>query len=116
MCTRFEPTLMAFRSEAAARDVPIELIYVSSDRSEKDMLARSKALDMLAVPFDKVDELKKQHSVWSGSETFKLGFGRRSGVPAIVVLSPEGAELAFIDAERRGPQALKAWDLEDGVF
>ena len=42
--------------------------------------------------------------------------GRRSGVPAIVVLSPEGEEISFVDAEARGPDALKKWPLDQGIF
>ena len=116
MCTRFEPTLLAFREECANRDVPIELIYVPSDRSAADAAARAEMLDCLTVPFEQADALKKQHSVWSGSEAMKLGFGRRSGVPAIVVLGPDGDELGFVDAESSGPASLKKWQLDQGVF
>ena len=38
------------------------------------------------------------------------------GVPAIVVLGEDGGELSFVDAERRGPDALRKWDLGSGVF
>ena len=98
-CTRFEPTLLAFREACKQRSTPIELIYVSSDRSEADARHRASSLRLSAVPYEHVDQLKMQHRVWSGMEAGKLGRGRRSGVPAIVVLSPDGEEVAFIDAE-----------------
>jgi len=116
MCTRFEPTLLAFREECESRELPIELIYVPSDRSAADALKRAKSLDCAMVPFEHADSLKKQHKVWAGSEAMKLGMGRRSGVPAIVVLGEDGGELSFVDAERRGPDALRKWDLGSGVF
>ena len=50
----------------------------------------------------------------SSNEAFKLGFGRRSGVPALVVIDKEGSELAFIDAERRGQAALDKWPIDEG--
>ena len=54
-------------------------------------------------------ELKRKHAVWAGSECFTFGMNRRSGVPALVVLGQSGEEVAFVDAERRGPQALQKW-------
>ena len=116
MCTSFEPSLLAFREQCANSGTPIELIYVPSDRSAADAAKRAQSLDCATVPFEHADSLKKQHRVWSGSEAGKLGRDRRSGVPAIVVLSPEGSELVFVDAETRGPASLKKWDLSAGVF
>ena len=116
MCVRFEPALLAFREEAANAGTPIELIYVSSDGSADNARARAQSLQCTSIPIEYVDQLKKQHRVWSGREAPKLGAGRRSGVPAVVVLSPEGDELAFVDAESRGAAALKKWNLDEGVF
>ena len=118
MCTRFEPTLLAYREECEKRGKPIELIYVPSDRSEADAAKRAQQLGCMTVPYAAADGLKAQHKVWAGAEMLKLGAGRRSGVPAIVVLNPEGEEVAFVDAERSGAASLKKWPLEDesGVF
>jgi len=109
MCTSFEPALSKFRDAAEAAGNPIECIYVSSDRSTGVAAKRAYEQGMLQVPFDEADELKRRHNVWAGSECFKFGFGRRSGVPALVVLGPIGNEIAFVDAERRGPKALEKW-------
>ena len=46
----------------------------------------------------------------------KFGFGRRSGVPALVTLSEEGEEISFIDAESSGPGSLSKWELDAGVW
>lgn len=116
MCTQFEPHLQKFRQECADKEMPVELIYVPSDRSEAAALARANELQCAMVPYDKADALKKKWQVWAGSEAMKLGFGRRSGVPAVVVLSSDDEELAFVDAERSGPASLKKWDLGAGVF
>ena len=116
MCTGFEPALHAFREECEAGGTPVELVYVSSDRSAADAAQRAQSLQCATVPYEHVDGLKLIHKVWSGSEQGKLGTGRRSGVPAIVVINPENEEIAFIDAEARGSASLKRWDLGAGVF
>ena len=114
MCTSFEPSLKSFVQACQDSGKDVELVYVPSDRSADEAQKRASALDMLCVPFERADELKKQHRVWAGSEALKLGMGRRSGVPALVVLDSEGAELAFVAAESQGVRALQAWPLDDG--
>lgn len=60
------------------------------------------------------DEIKKQYRIWAGPESLKLGMGRRSGVPALVVLNGEtGQEMAFLPAEAQGAAAYQAWPLND---
>ena len=87
MCTRFEPALIQFRDAANNANKPIELIYVPSDRSATDAMRRASSLQMMSVPHgEEADATKKQYEIWSGAESMKLGFGRRSGVPALVVL------------------------------
>lgn len=56
--------------------------------------------------------LKRRHGVWSGREVAEFGFARRSGVPCVVIISPEGEELAFLAGERYGAAALKEWEPE----
>jgi nucleoredoxin len=119
MCTSFEPSLMKFVDACKDSGKPVSLIYVASDRSKQDAMARAKAMDCLQVEYDgdARGALKKQFNVWSGSESFEFGvFGRRSGVPALVVLSEDGSEVAFIDAERRGPGSLAKWPLDEAVW
>lgn len=115
MCTSFEPALLQFREAAAESDKPIELIYVPSDRSETDQVKRSSAMGMLSVPFGKeANDIKLKYKIWAGSEALKLGFGRRSGVPALVVLDGEtGEEMAFVPAESDGIRSLASWPLDE---
>lgn len=115
MCTSFEPSLMKFREAAASSGKDVEIIYVPSDRSEGDVVQRAGALGMLSVPFgEEADELKLRHKIWAGAECGKLGTGRRSGVPALVVLeSKTGGEMAFLAAESKGAGALGGWPLDD---
>ena len=91
-----------------------------SDRTEADATQRAAAMNMMSVPVgEEADGVKKQYKIWSGAESMKLGFGRRSGVPALVVLdAKEGRELAFLAAEAEGVKALNSWpsDDESGIW
>lgn len=115
MCTSFEQHLLPFQQAAKTAGKDLELIYVPSDRTEEAALKRSASYQMLSVPLgDDADQLKREYKIWSGSESVKLGFGRRSGVPALVVLDGEkGEEMAFLAAEAQGVGALRAWPLDD---
>ena len=115
MCTRFEPSLLQFRDAAQESDKPLEIIYVPSDRTEADATQRAAAMGMMSVPVgEEADGVKRQYKIWSGAESMKLGFGRRSGVPALVVLdAKEGKELAFLAAEAEGVKVLSSWPLDD---
>lgn len=117
MCTSFEPSLLQFREAAASSGKDIELIYVPSDRSEADAVKRTSALGLISVPIgDEADEMKKRWKIWAGVESVKLGTGRRSGVPALVVLdSKNGDELAFLPTESQGSNALNSWPLDDAA-
>ena len=98
----------------------VEIIYVPSDRSETELLKRTEAMGMLSVSIgEEADALKKRFRVWSGSECVKLGSGRRSGVPALVVLDGKsGDEIAFLPAESQGAKSLQSWPLDnaDGIW
>eukprot|EP00747_Dinoflagellata_sp_TGD_P201787 gnl/TRDRNA2_/TRDRNA2_75265_c0_seq1.p1 gnl/TRDRNA2_/TRDRNA2_75265_c0~~gnl/TRDRNA2_/TRDRNA2_75265_c0_seq1.p1 ORF type:complete len:291 (+),score=42.22 gnl/TRDRNA2_/TRDRNA2_75265_c0_seq1:73-945(+) len=111
MCRSFEPALLKFRSDAEAKGVPVECILVSSDRSAADASQRAMSLDMVQVAYEGMfrEALKRKFRVWSGSEAAQLGPDRRSGVPALVVLNANGEEIAFVDAERTGADALQEW-------
>jgi nucleoredoxin len=115
MCTSFEPSLLQFREAAASSGKSVEIIYVPSDRSEADVIKRTKAMEMMSVPIgEEADEMKKRCKIWTGVESVKLGTGRRSGVPAVVVLdSKNGDELAFLPTESQGSRALSSWPLDD---
>ncbi len=115
MCTSFEPSLLQFREAAVSSGKNIELIYVPSDRQQGDVVKRTSAMNMLSVPLgEEADAMKTRFKIWAGAESMKLGTGRRSGVPALVVLDPKsGDELAFLAAESKGAKALDDWSLDD---
>jgi nucleoredoxin len=112
-CTSFEPALIKFRNQAADEGNPIELVYISSDRTEADQIKRTASMDMLSVPFEQTADFKRKYKIWAGSEAMKFGFGRRSGVPALVVLDKNAEEVAFVAAESQGAKALNAWPIDD---
>jgi hypothetical protein len=115
MCRSFEPSLLQFREEAKSSGKNVEIIYVPSDRQAEDVAKRTNAMNMLSVPMgEEADAMKRRYKIWAGVESGKLGNGRRSGVPALVVLDPEsGDELAFLAAESKGAKALVDWPLDD---
>mmetsp|Transcript_8386 Transcript_8386/g.15231 ORF Transcript_8386/g.15231 Transcript_8386/m.15231 type:complete len:195 (+) Transcript_8386:94-678(+) len=117
MCTSIEPSLLQFREAAVSSGKDVEIIYVPSDRSEADVIKRTKAMGMLSVPIgEEADAMKKRYKIWAGAECMKLGIGRRSGVPALVVLdSKNGDEMAFLSAESEGVKALSNWPLDDDM-
>ena len=53
--------------------------------------------------------LKQKYKIWSGRESGSYGRGRRSGVPAVIVIDKSGEELAFLPGERYGAAALYEW-------
>ncbi|KAL9184233.1 hypothetical protein ACHAXT_002319 [Thalassiosira profunda] len=120
MCTSLEPSLLQFREATASAGKDVELIYVPSDRAESDVVKRTQAMGMLSVPIgEEADAMKTRYKVWAGAESGKLGTGRRSGVPALVVLDgKQGEEMAFVAAESEGAKALGSWPLdnEDGLW
>jgi len=115
MCTRaFEPSLETFRQACEESNKPVEFLYVSSDKDSDTATQRATELNMKMVPFGETSaKLKKDYTIWAGSEALQFGFGRRSGVPAIVVLDKAGQELAFLPAEAQGPKALSSWPMDD---
>eukprot|EP00568_Trieres_chinensis_P009408 CAMPEP_0183296908 /NCGR_PEP_ID=MMETSP0160_2-20130417/4327_1 /TAXON_ID=2839 ORGANISM="Odontella Sinensis, Strain Grunow 1884" /NCGR_SAMPLE_ID=MMETSP0160_2 /ASSEMBLY_ACC=CAM_ASM_000250 /LENGTH=169 /DNA_ID=CAMNT_0025458613 /DNA_START=127 /DNA_END=636 /DNA_ORIENTATION=+ len=113
MCTSFEPALLKFREEAAKSGKPIELIYVSSDRSEESQSSRAASLGMLSIPREETADVKRKYKIWAGSERGELGSDRRSGVPALVVLDNAGKEMSFVAAESQGAKSLETWPMDD---
>lgn len=114
MCTSFEPSLIQFREAANSSGKDVEIIYVPSDRQAADVVKRTSSMNMLSVPIgEEADAMKRKYKIWAGAESLKLGMGRRSGVPALVVLDKSGDEVAFIAAESKGAKALGDWPLDD---
>jgi len=72
----------------------LEVVFVSSDRSQKDMMSyMAKHAHWHAVPFDSPlrNELKRKYGCCAGSEKATIGVSKRlSGIPALVVIKSDG--------------------------
>ena len=100
-CRNFTPELVKFY-RSNARSGNLIVVFVSSDRDKKAMHSYMKDAHMpwLAVPYDAPErqKLKKKFNV--------------SGIPTLIVLSPEGRKLsdsARWDVVLLGSRALAAW-------
>ena len=136
-CRNFLPQLNQWYTTCKEADVPVELVFVTSDRSEADFKKHCEAMaGWLFVPFADhatADELKRHCGVWAGVESMRLGVQgrcvtthgncvmlpvdglfrvprRRSGVPALAVLAQDGTLLHHLNAETEGVRCLAAWD------
>lgn len=111
LCRRFTPALRAFHAQW---NQSVQIVFISSDMSAADATEHyaHQLGGWLMLPWDDPVSkmLKRRHKIWSAREIGTFGYGRRSGVPAVVVISPDGAELAFLPGERWGAAALHEWD------
>jgi hypothetical protein len=165
--------LEQYRKALRDSNQPIQLIYVPSDKTTEEQLARMKEIGLdLGVPIgETADALKKHYGVWPDAEVDKFGglirkriddgeyvigdddadvvtpeaqvngesttaaaptspsaeaevemvemgepeddSGRRSGIPAFVVLDNKGGEFCFLNTERDSISALADWPLDD---
>ena len=118
LCTRFTPALRAFHE----RYQEVSIVFVSSDATADEaeehyrhqLAGRTPGPGWLSLAFDDplAATLKRRHRVWSGVEAGTFGFGRRSGVPCVVVIDESGTEIAFLQGERHGAAALNEWEPE----
>ncbi|KAG7346458.1 thioredoxin-like protein [Nitzschia inconspicua] len=175
-CRELDFMLAQYRSALKDSQQPIQLIYVPSDKSQEEQLARMQELGLeVGVPLgETADALKKKYGVWPDAEVDKFGgvvrervddgefvvgdeeveavqgveqggeetdqassdivaafeagvtpaevfpkptieddSGRRSGIPAFVVLDNKGEEFCFLNTERDSITALADWPLDD---
>eukprot|EP00536_Pseudo-nitzschia_multiseries_P013802 jgi/Psemu1/212881/e_gw1.617.38.1 len=115
-CRNLEFMLAQYRSALADSDQPIQLIYVPCDQSQEDQLSQMQKLGLeVGVPLGEIaDALKQQYGVWPDKiEDARDEYGRRSGIPAFVVLDNAGAEFCFLNAERDSISVLADWPLDD---
>ena len=104
-CRAFTPKLVEFY-KSAAKSAPVELIFLSSDKTGDAMMAYMKkdAMPWLAIPYDhpKREELTK-----------KLGV---SGIPNLYLFDAQGkmiSENARWDVVMLGKKAVQEWKKED---
>ena len=115
MChRRFTPALRDFYRRFEHSPNPIEVVFVSSDSTAHDagkhFAGAHGSWLSLAWGDPLAAALKRRHRVWSGREVGTFGASRRAGVPSVVVINPQGEELAFLAGERYGAAALMEWE------
>lgn len=120
-CSSFIPTLATLYEEASENDVPLEVVYVSSDRDaeQKDRYMQKKHGPWLSVPYDNVEArnlLKTTFGCFAGAEAGSFpGVKRRAGIPSLVVMGPNGEEHVHMDCDpptefnRKGAGILDDW-------
>ncbi len=79
-CRSFTPKLVDFRNKAAEAKENFEIVFVSSDRSEKDMMnyMQSAGMKWTALPFSSQNKYKL-------STKFRV-----RGIPTLIILDPDG--------------------------
>ena len=104
-CRAFTPQLVKFHKETAQEN-ELEIVFVSCDKSEKDMMAYMKkdSMPFLAVPFDSAtrSELKSKLKI--------------SGIPTLIIYGKDGKLItrqARADVVKLGKDAVKAWNSPD---
>lgn len=101
-CRMFTPVLADFYEEIKNQELPFEVIFISSDRSEEalfDYMSEAHG-DWLAVPFGSsvAENLKKQFNI--------------QGIPSLIVVKRDGTVVSSngrSDVERKGSNAFKDW-------
>ena len=101
-CRAFTPELVKFRDACFEKGYPFEIVFISCDRTEKDMMGYMSDTKMkwLAVPFD--SPLKQE---------LMDTFGVR-GIPTLIILDSKGNVIskdARGEVTRDGIKAYKAW-------
>mmetsp|Transcript_30407 Transcript_30407/g.74496 ORF Transcript_30407/g.74496 Transcript_30407/m.74496 type:complete len:161 (-) Transcript_30407:275-757(-) len=115
-CRQFTPTLKDVYEETSDKH-NFQVVFVSSDDSQEAMKGYMNEAhgDWLAVSYDSPlrNELKRKYGACAGKEQQEVKVEeRRSGIPALVVLQPDGAELCFDgtgELSASGPVAVKRW-------
>lgn len=123
-CQTFTPLLSVLYEEAQEVGKPFEVVYVSSDDSAEQChnYMKAKHGDWLRIPFDSPlrNQVKEKFGVFAGREQSSFpSVQRRSGIPTLVVISPNGTEQAILDCddskvlqqvESKGVSFLDQWD------
>ena len=101
-CRGFTPQLINFYKKV--KDKNFEIIFVSSDKNEQEMLKYFKKMPWLAIPFKDPARAKLKSQ-------FKV-----NGIPTLIVLGHDGKVIssnARWDVVMLGEKALTAWQSED---
>lgn len=101
-CRMFTPILADFYEEIKDQELPLEIVFVSSDETEEGLFGYMNEAhgDWLAVPFGS-----------PAAEKLSEKFGIQ-GIPALVVTKKDGtvvSENGRGDVEKKGVNAYKDW-------
>ncbi|KAL1525736.1 hypothetical protein AB1Y20_020580 [Prymnesium parvum] len=117
-CQRFSPLMRQLYDDAALQKLPLEVVFVSSDRSAQEMQSYmdDKHGSWLSVPFECPERstLKQRYGCFAGAEKSNFpGVDRLSGIPALVIINQDGEKLQLLDCDE-GPSlsALKTKGVE----
>uniref|UniRef100_M4B870 Thioredoxin domain-containing protein n=1 Tax=Hyaloperonospora arabidopsidis (strain Emoy2) TaxID=559515 RepID=M4B870_HYAAE len=114
-CRVFQPVLNRFYD--AVQD-QLDIVFVSSDASVTDQLSHlnEKQRKWWMVPFEDEktrSQLKRTFGVCASAETKELSpIARKKGIPALVVIRPNGDVVDFEAGEtieREGVKAIEQW-------
>ena len=101
-CRRFTPVLADFYEETKDNELPLEIIFVSSDESEDGLFSYMNEAhgDWLAVPFGSpiAEKLGEQFGI--------------QGIPTLIVVKKDGTVVSTngrADVEQKGANAFKEW-------
>eukprot|EP00930_Biecheleria_cincta_P070168 TRINITY_DN57814_c0_g1_i1.p1 TRINITY_DN57814_c0_g1~~TRINITY_DN57814_c0_g1_i1.p1 ORF type:complete len:211 (-),score=35.03 TRINITY_DN57814_c0_g1_i1:90-722(-) len=123
VCRDFTPKLRDYFDKRNQEGRPLEVIFLSADSTESAALKHFQHShgDWLRLGFADplATELKRKYRIASRvPHELKLlsdeeQANRRSGVPAVVLIKPDGSEIQFFNTERLGAAALGPWDSMD---
>ena len=103
-CRAFTPQLAKFYKKVSKKQ-NVEIIFVSRDKSDSDMMKYMKSMPWLAIPFADAefrDNLSREFKV--------------RGIPSLIVLNEKGEMIssnARWDVVLLGEKAVNAWKKED---
>ncbi|KAG2778377.1 hypothetical protein PC129_g7789 [Phytophthora cactorum] len=116
-CRAFQSKLNDFYAEANASTQQLDIVFLSSDMSEEDQQTHfsTKHGDWWMVPRDAEirNELRRKYGIRNGKDDAEVGVTHRtSGIPALVIVRPDGEVLDFEGVqqiESNGIKALANW-------
>jgi len=106
-CRAFTPQLVKFYEKCHSKKAPLEIVFVSLDRSEEDMSEYMKGENMpwLAIPYDDREGSSALRSLYQAN-----------GIPRLVIVDNKGnvvSNEARWDVSVLGEKAIKAWGKPD---
>lgn len=119
-CRAFQPKLNEFYAQANDSTHQLDVVFVSSDMSEEAQQANlaEKHGPWWMIPRDAEirNELRRKYGIRNGKDDAEVGVTHRnSGIPALVIIRPNGEVLDFQGAQKvesNGVQALATWQAQ----